>query len=125
MRNPRPPYRIIAKSRGVSIRGGVCAYVANLLEANETLPRRRKLTDKRLEALIKVEYPEARSVKRLLKGEITIGYWRALYNSGLLSKDLVTGKYQKPKVRSRQYDQKGRILNPWNGKPYDDQNQSG
>jgi len=103
--------RIPHKSRGLKSRLGICQYVSILLKANETLPQSKKMTDKNMERLLAREFPDRKSVRRLLEGKITMGYFRTLYNAGMLTQGV------KPEQRSHRYNEFGKIDDRAPGRP--------
>lgn len=100
------------KSQGKFTQLGICQFIACLLKANEDLPKNKKLNDATITKAVAQEFPTAKSVKRLIAGHITIGYWRTLYNLGHFSPEK-----KAPKVKSKQYNEKGEVINPRSGKP--------
>lgn len=98
------------KVLGIDTRLGICSYIRILLEVNETLPRHKKMTDDQLTRQVVTEFPNARSTRRLLSGEVPFGYWRTRYNHNLI------GLGSKPARKSRRYTAKGRLANSRTGR---------
>lgn len=106
--------------RGVETGLGITQFVSTLLEANEQLPLSRKLTDETIKQQLIKEFPNAKNVKKLKSGAITVGYYRTLYNLGHFS---VGGK--KPKQKSHRWTADGQIANLKTGKPLGETNGHG
>lgn len=118
-RFPDRPRRKYRQTSGVSSGMGICQFIALLFEANETLPKSKKFTDATITAMIVHEFPDREPVRKLIAGELTVGYWRTLYNQGLL-----TGSVQKREMipkPSRRYNEHGEHINPRTGRLFRDQ----
>jgi hypothetical protein len=104
---------IRARARGTSGLG-LSSYLAAVFEANERLPKYKKLTDEMIRDLVLQDFKDVSdsfpSIAKLRKGTVGICYYRSLYNHGDL-----TGKV-KPEVRSCQYNDKGETVHPRTGK---------
>lgn len=113
---PRSKFR---HTNGKSSGMGICQFIGLLFEANEVLPKSKKFTDRTIQEMIVHEFPDREPVRRLQAGLLTVGYWRTLYNQGLL-----TGSVQKrdaiPKP-SRRYNEQGQHVNPRTGRIFRDQ----
>lgn len=106
---------IVHKSHGVRSGLGICAFVAELLRANEAAMRDQKATDDELREIIIGEFPhrlakKRSSVKRLYRRAIGVWYYRGLFNAGLLDG-------QKPKERSQPYNEEGQVIAKTRGRP--------
>lgn len=95
---------------------GVCQFWAYLFELNESLPKKKKMTDEEIKRQMLLEFPDRPAVLKLgevgKRGQVTVNHYRQLYNMGRLTSDVV------PEVRSIRYSLKGLPVNPRTGKPY-------
>ena len=90
---------------------GIQEFLANVFEANELLPRSKKLTNAALESMLLEEFAHhAPLVKKVKEGrDHIINYYRHRYNLGLL-----TGK--SPPTISFRYNENGLAIEPRYGK---------
>ncbi len=104
------------RSAGKKYGMGVCQFWAYLFELNESLPKKRKMTDEEIKRQMLLEFPDRKAVLKLgeigKKGTVTVNHYRQLYNMGRLTSDIP------PAVRSVRYSLKGLPVNPRTGKPY-------
>lgn len=113
-RFPDRPPRKYRQTTGHLSGMGICQFIAAIFEVNETLPKKKKFTDATITQMIVREFADRNPVKRLIKGELTIGYWRTLFNQGLL-----TGQKharELPQRPSRRYNAEGEMVNPRTGR---------
>ena len=100
--NLGPEFRAgTAKVRGTETGLGIGEFVRAILEANELLDAKRKLTDEELGRLLANEFPHARSVLRMREGQITFRYFRSQYHHGTYSGG------QRPALTSHRYTRVG------------------
>ena len=99
--------------KGATVKLPICRFIAQVFEANEILPKGRKLTDEQIKKEILEQFPYHASSRRLAAGKIDVGYWRSQYNSGFLTMGKGTKTKRnpiRPKVLSNRYDKEGRIV---------------
>lgn len=72
------------KSQGLTSGVGICTYFAFLFKFNETLPKKRKLTDEQIALAVEKEFP-GRPSAQCFRGPTkrrTINEYRLKYNAG-------------------------------------------
>lgn len=117
-RFPDRPRAKAAQTKGRLCGMGICQFIATLFEVNETLPKSKKFTDETISQMILREYEGRSVVEKLRRREVTIGYWRTLFNQGLLIGSVKERK--PPQIPSRRYNEDGEWINPRTGKLPDD-----
>ena len=94
---------------------GICAFWCALFEANEALPKARKMTDEEIKRQMIQEFPSQPAIQKLgpvgQRGTVTVNQYRIMYNTGKLSNGVLPAK------PSRRYTDKGELANPRTGKP--------
>lgn len=108
---PDPPRRSSRKSHGRLTGLGVREYWHFLFELNETLPRKKKMNEEGILFQLEQEFPDRpQATRRIHSGEIRLGFYRYLYNSGRLCP-----KKGKPHLRSYRYNEDGLRINGKSG----------
>lgn len=104
-------------TRGKNTQLGICSFWATLFLANEGLRKSEKMTDAEIKRQVLAEFPKdeqpprtQESLRKLDEGEVTVNYYRGLYNKGRL-----TGK-KIPKHLSKRYGNIGEVINGRTGK---------
>ena len=83
--------KTVRQARTVGLRSGlgITAFWATLFKANEDLTKKKKMTDEEIKRHVIAEFPDRIAVRRLgavgEKGEVTVNYYRILYNRGRLT----------------------------------------
>ena len=114
---PDPQRRNIytPRSKGKRYGMGICQFWAYLFQLNESLPRKRKMTDEEVKRQILLEFSHRKAVKKLgkvgEKGQVTINHYRQMYNTGRFTSGI------KPTSHSRRYGEDGHCVDPRTGKP--------
>lgn len=104
---PRRP-RIRGKVHGL----GFGAFLYLLFDANERLPRERKMTNAEIERQIAEEFSHHPKTVARLKKDATVNYHRHAYNRGLLSNP----QGAIPELISYRYDEEGHRVDGRTGK---------
>jgi hypothetical protein len=103
-------------------RTGICEFVSSLLAANEELPPEKRLSDERIRVILIVEYGHLPSIQALnvqrgdYKARRTVGYFRTLYNLGVL---LTEHRGFPPAKLSRRYSWRGKLASIGSGRELD------
>ena len=108
IRRKRDTVRGAAKVRGKETGLGICEFIGLLFEANEKLPKSRKMTDAEIKDQIIREFEHAAKrkrsgIRRLIEGKIGVGYYRTMYNKGILLRKI-------PEQPSRRYSIEGEVI---------------
>ena len=105
-------------TRGKETGMGICAFWSTLFLANEGLPKRRRMTDAEIKRQVLEEFPAdsqpnrtKESLRKLAEGEVTVNYYRGLYNKGRLTNGKV------PEKSSKRYGDNGDEVRGKSGKP--------
>ena len=105
-------------TRGKETGMGICAFWSTLFLANEGLPKKKRMTDAEIRRQVLAEFvPEDQpartkeSLRKLHDGEVTVNYYRGLYNKGRLTNGEV------PDRVSKRYGEGGDAVKGKTGKP--------
>lgn len=79
-----------AKTAGKRTKLGLMRFLFDVFRQNELLPRKDKLTNEKIAAMLLEEFPGLESLHRGLEkgGKAGVNDWRRRYNSGTLIKDV-------------------------------------
>lgn len=84
---PDPPRKTWHRTHGKRTGLGIMAFWATIFEANEILPKMKKMTNAELERQVRKEFPhEATLLENLDSGRQSVNYYRHLFNKGRMSK---------------------------------------
>tara|TARA_R110000787_G_scaffold154816_1_gene268512 strand:- start:9 stop:500 length:492 start_codon:yes stop_codon:yes gene_type:complete len=110
---PDPPRKTWHRTHGKVTGLGIMAFWATIFEANEILPKLKKMTNAELERQVRKEFPhEATLLENLDTGRQSVNYYRHLFNKGRMSKP----KGSSPEKISFRYDTDGVIVDTRSGK---------
>lgn len=80
-----------AKTEGKRTKMGLCRFLFEVFRQNELLPRKEKLTNEKIAAMVIDEFPDQEKLHRGLihGGKVSINDYRRRYNNGTLVKDVL------------------------------------
>ena len=110
---PDPPRKTWHRTHGKRTGLGIMAFWATIFEANEILPKLKKMTNAELERQVRAEFPhEATLLENLDSGRQSVNYYRHLFNKGRMSKP----KGSIPEEISFRYNTDGLIVDTRSGR---------
>lgn len=80
-----------SKTQGKRTKLGLCRFLYEVFRTNELLPRKEKLTNTKIVAMVLEEFPDQERLHRGLRegGKMSINDYRRRYNSGTLLKGIL------------------------------------